>query len=711
MSTHSTEEGGMRPAELRERTLNWLIGSDPGLLRLHTTIRTTVTLVAVLVALTLLTKVTGGPVTVAMLGVVIAMQAAMAVNDPDPRQQKITMLLLPVSASAAVTVAALLASHKTVSEVAFVAVIFVAAYVRRFGSRGMALGMVAFMAYFFALFLGAQVAEVPKLVGAIVIGTAGSLLIRSYLMPDRPERVLRYTVWALWLRIAAVIDLSAEALRSGGYDDRLRRRMRRRITQLNETVVMVEDQLASGVEGLWPGIDDDVLILRLFDAELGVERLAVACARAGVVDAGARALLTASLTELSAASSGPSDENLARSIALAEEVMHRTVDTSAEVRSVAFAVLGMGTAITEMRALVREVDTAAPDVVAEDDATEPFGIGDDLGSDDDAQEADQGLNPATRQAIQASIAGGLAIVAGELVSPARWYWAVITAFVVFAGTTSRGEILTRGWQRLFGTILGVPAGVLVAALVSGHQVVALVLIFACLFLGFYFQKVSYGVMMFCITTMLALLYGLMGQFSVGVLVLRLEETAVGTVIGVAVAALVLPTKTLATARIDAETFLGTLSEVVAASVAGDGSGATELARRLHRELHALRLSAKPLTAGIFGIGGRGSVQRAMRLLTVCDHHARVLARAAETAPGPMPPRLAELLGQAGTVIGHNIAALMEGESAIMVAAIESLDAAEVLVSGPRQHRALHALRAIDGAVFNLAMEAGQTAVA
>lgn len=687
---------------MRERALNWFIGSDPGLVRLHTTIRTLVTLVAVLAVLTLLTKITGGPVTVAMLGVVIAMQAAMAVNDPDPRQQKITMMLLPVAAGAALSVAALLASYKAVSEVVFVVVIFVAAYVRRFGSRGIALGMGAFMAYFFALFLGAQVTELPELLGATVIGAAGSLLIRAYVLPDRPERVLRYTVWALWLRIAAVIDVSAEVLRSGRYDERRRRRMRRRIAQLNETVVMVEDQLAVGT-GL-PGIDGDVLILRLFDAELGVERLAVACTRAGAVDAGARALLTAALAELSAASSGPSDENLARAMSLADEVAHRDVDTLTTVRSIAFAVLGMGTAVTEMRALMRAVGSGVARALAVDDGTVVLGIADGTEDADEAVAEPDGMHAATRQAIQAAIAGGLAIVAGGLISPQRWYWAVITAFVVFAGTTSRGEILTRGRQRLFGTILGVPAGVLVATLVSGHQMVTLVLIFVCLFLGFYFQKVSYSVMMFCITTMLALLYGLLGQFSVEVLVLRIEETAVGTIIGVAVAVLVLPTRTLVTARTDADTFLGTLTEVVDSSVSGIGQP-TELARQLHRELHQLRISSKPLTSGIFGIGGRGSIQRGVRLLAICDHHARVLARAVE-ASGVLSPRLDELFGHAGATIRHNIEALVGNESATMVSATESFDAAEALVYGPRDHRMLNALRAIDGAVLNLAVEAG-----
>lgn len=676
---------------VRGRVVNWLVGSDPGLLRLHSTIRTTVTLAVVLVILFALTQVTGGPVTAAMLGVVIAMQAAMMVNEPDSRQQIITMALLPLSAGASLAVASLLSGHQLINEIVFVLVIFVAAMMGRYGGRGTALGMVAFMSYFFALFLGAKIAELPDLMGAVVVGTACTLVIRLWVLPDRPERALRYTVWALWIRIAAVIDTSSAILQSGRVEERSRQRLRKRTAQLNETVVMVEDQLAAGSDQIWPGVDGDELILRLFDAELAVERMSLACVRAAGSDTPPE--LVGALAELSAASSGPPRENLAHAMTLADEVLQRS--PGREVRGVVLAVFGMADAVVDMRALINNAGTFMPN---RSTADEP--------ETDAADEPADGLHPSTRQAIQATVAATLAIVAGEFVSPTRWYWAVITAFLVFAGATSRGEILTRGWQRVFGTILGIPAGVVVAALVSGHQVAAVLVIFACLFLGFYFQKVSYSVMMFCITTMLALLYGLMGQFSIGVLMLRLEETAVGAVIGVGVAALVLPTKTLATARSDADTFLTTLSELVEAAVAGNGK-ATELARQLHRELHQVRISTKPLISGIFGIGGRGSVQRGVRLLGVCDHHGRALARTGELGSVPV----VEHFERAAVMIRRNIAALIAWESDGLVAAIEPLDTAEVLVAGRDQHRMLSALRALDGAVLNLAIERDLAVVA
>ena len=50
------------------------------------------------------------------------------------------------------------------SDVVFVAVVFAAVYVRRFGARGRALGMVAFMSYFFTLYLRASLSELPWMI-------------------------------------------------------------------------------------------------------------------------------------------------------------------------------------------------------------------------------------------------------------------------------------------------------------------------------------------------------------------------------------------------------------------------------------------------------------------------------------------------------------------------------------------------------------------
>ena len=63
-----------------ERARIWAIGSDPGLLRLRMATRTTGALATALLALFLLTKATGQPLTVALLGAVVTMIAARSVN-------------------------------------------------------------------------------------------------------------------------------------------------------------------------------------------------------------------------------------------------------------------------------------------------------------------------------------------------------------------------------------------------------------------------------------------------------------------------------------------------------------------------------------------------------------------------------------------------------------------------------------------------------
>ena len=67
-----------------QRARNWAVGSDPGLLRLRMATRTTGALATALLVLFLLTKATGQPLTVALLGALIAMISARSVNEPDP---------------------------------------------------------------------------------------------------------------------------------------------------------------------------------------------------------------------------------------------------------------------------------------------------------------------------------------------------------------------------------------------------------------------------------------------------------------------------------------------------------------------------------------------------------------------------------------------------------------------------------------------------
>jgi uncharacterized membrane protein YccC len=275
---------------------------------------------------------------------------------------------------------------------------------------------------------------------------------------------------------------------------------------------------------------------------------------------------------------------------------------------------------------------------------------------------------------------------------------------------------------LVGTALGVPAGMLVAAVVSGNHTVSLVLIFVCVFCALYFMKVAYSLMTFWITTMLAVMYGLLGEFSYSLLLLRIEETAIGAVIGVTVAILVLPTNARTSMRNDARTFLTTLAEVIEASVAAlfgheVTASPTDKARQLDRDLQQFRTTAKPLVAGVGGISGRHSIRHGQRMLAACDRYGRTLARSSARFDSPSP-HLTDAITSAASHIQHSIdvltAALDGGRTGTVVPATDFLDAAETLgrehhADHPARQRLLaivHAMRQIDRAVVSAAIDLG-----
>ena len=701
--------------------------------------RTTAALGLSLLLLFVLTRATGQPLTVAILGAVITMIAARSVNDPDPHQQRITMALLPIPAALAIAAAALLAPHKVAADVAFVVVVFTAVYIRRFDARGRALGMVAFMAYFFTLYLRASLSELPWMFGAVVVGTLCTFVMSNYVLPDRPERVLRATVRSLRARMAIVVDTTAEVVRAGRIDDRRRRRFRVRIARLNETALMMQSQIEDKVDttALWPGVSGEQLAPWLFDAELAVEWVAIAGQRVAAVEpavpAPTRLELAGALAQLARAIRTPQPDALRQAAnraqrLLEEQPYHSSASDDADdavLRRLASAIIAAAKATFDVRALVKRATapegqgTNAPPPPADDglnaDADQPHGTG---------------LLLTTRQAIQASVAASLAIVTGELVSQSHWYWAVIAAFVIFAGTKSWGETLTKGWQRLLGTVLGVPCGVAVATLLSGHTVASLVTIFVCLFCAFYFMQVTYSLMTFWITTMLALMYGLLGEFTFDVLMLRIEETAIGAVIGVGVAILVLPTNIRTTVRDDTRAYLITLSALIKTSTAimfddqllQAAGSPTEAARQLDRDLQQFRATAKPLLAGVGGFASRRNIQRAVQLFTACDRHARNLARSSEQYNYPgCPRRLSDAVTEAAEQTRRSVDALvatLDGAQHVTICpAADSLDAAEALARqedgdvepGPNTRRlltALHSLRRIERAVVTAASHLG-----
>ena len=726
-----------RWAELRTAAT----GIDPGLVRLRLATGALLSIVLALALAVALQRVSGEQPTVVIMAAVLAMVSNIAVNETAVERLRVTTALLLLPATAAVALGTVLAPHRLLADAVFVAIMVGGVYIRRFGPRGFAIGMAAVMAYFFSQFLGAQVSALPWLVLTAAFGVGSAWLVRGFLFAEKPEQTLERLVRAFRARVHTLIFVVAELLDEEDEDtEDARRAVGRRRTRLNETALLIAEHLERRDE-------EGELEVYIIDAELAAERLADT-ARYLVVTSGRppdalRCPLLAALRSLGAATATGTAP--ARVPALLEAAQRRVAPLVDRVEGlgddgqrVAFAVARLADALVEGRkhhptAPADEPSEPAPDASIATTAIGTAGSGDaakddtgtggsatgDRAAEPDDEAVKPGLALSTRQAVQVGVATSLAIVGGELISPSRWYWAVIAAFVVFAGTSSRGDVLTRGRDRVIGTVGGVVAGMALAFVVDGAVVPTLVLLLVCLFLAIYTVRISPGLLAFWITALLALLYGLIGQFSVETLVLRIEETAIGAALGILAGFLILPTGTR-------EAFGTALDEVVDATYAVLDAAVerilgrpvavapVELARDLDAALGVLRQRAHPLDNPLPRRRGRSSYARAVRVFTAVDHYVRLLARISDVARAPdWAETLLPAVAQIRTNVDGLRALLMHTEGPEVVSAERAVDQAEAHAAHrpePDLRRQLlvatRLLRRMDQAVYGFAVDLG-----
>ncbi|OZM72872.1 hypothetical protein CFN78_11420 [Amycolatopsis antarctica] len=563
---------------LRDRFL----ASDPGFVRL----RLGVSAVAGIAIAVLALLPFGLPLTTTIVGAIGAMLAAFAVSDPEPRDQAVTMLLGALTGAVALTAASLGTEVPPLDSIVFVLLIFVAVYAQRFGPRGTALGSIAFFLFFFAMFLQTRLAQVPTLLLALVIGVLSSALVRFLLLPRRPEQELLRVRVAFRARLAAVVRTAAGHLASRS-EDPSTTALDRAVTRLHECVLLIEDTAEDVVGPASAGR----LRRRAIEVELAVQGLTGSVRQAAeeALPADTRSALVADLHRLrSLIERDPRDLPL---ISATEEFSRMLVEGS---RLADRAAPG-----DQVRRAIAEL--AVADVNAQRIAEHDLSAETEPEPEAEPEEPTRAFayDNQTRSAIQAVVGGGLAVVGGELVSPQRWYWAVLTVFVVFVGASTAGATFVKGARRLGGTLVGLFGGVVSALLVAGNVPATLVLILLCVFGMVYMSRVSQAVMAFFITTMLGLLYSLLGTFSIEVLWIRLAETAVGAVAGMLAAFVIVPVRTRSVMLDDVAATLEELREfVVQATVllsGKDNVSIIALSRDIDRSIAQVRTTVEPLT--------------------------------------------------------------------------------------------------------------------
>ncbi|MBQ0966083.1 MULTISPECIES: FUSC family protein [Streptomyces] len=648
----------------RTRLRDRVAASDPGLLRLTAGLRTVGAIALTLGVLALF----GVDVKHLVAGAMAAMVATFAIREKEPVPQAVTLALgLPV-ALASVSLSTLLTSWVVVGDAFFVVLIFSAVFVRRFGDRGTALGLIGFQVYFVSLFVGAKVSGLPGLWAAVAVAFASSAVVRFGVVPATPTRILSLLRQAFRARLAQLIATQLDLLDAGPDDiDKTLERLRDGTARLHETALMIQSRLDEGT----PDASTARLVQRrIADAEIAAERLGLLLLTARSAERAdtltlhlpgapapavgrspapgeATETLRRDLTALRTLVLRPpaeargtalshlrnrllgyrDEENLPEATAAVQDVFRGIGETARAVMGLRIALDGPQDESDDSPATARSRE----ELDAEDAAI-------DAGEEAAEEEEQTGLRrPTTRAAVQVAVGSSLAIVGGEFLSSQRWYWAVLTCWIVFINTASTGEILVKGYRRLLGTVLGVVAGIVLAGLVGNHTWTAFGLVLVLIFAMFYTAPLSYTLMSFFVTAMLGLLYTLLHTYSLSVLLLRVEETALGAACGIVAAALVLPIRTDRRTNELLGTVLERLTDVTEGAVdqlsGGPEADLLDTARELDQALGDLRAATQPLTHPITPLRARrDTAQYVVALLETCAYHARSLAATAELLP-------------------------------------------------------------------------------
>ena len=687
-----------------------------------------------------------------MLGAILAMISGFGVSmAPTARGQLITLLFLPLPLLA--TLAGGLALHVRIASLASLAVVLaIGTWCRRFGPRGFNGGVLAFMGAFLGFFIQdfIPLGEFGWLAAEIGLSAAVTIAVHFAFFRPRPGAAVRRMQRSYAARAREVAsqlaDLYEATLRSGpGRQQRADRTLQRQLLRLNEAALLIDARLddPAAIPAGWSAA---ALHQRLFDAEVGlsnVARFALAIA--------ARGLPGSVTTPVGQALQRIRAADFAAAADAAEVIEDRLSSRDPGQLTTADRILlhRFAASITEFSAAIdkfRRYPASQPpdDVTAaeagqdgEEFRTQVTMFGGWLpGSANIAgiASAERGgpglierirLAPYARTAIQMGIAVGGAIVAGDALSGRRFYWAVIAAFITFMGTSTAGEQLRKSTFRVAGTIVGVIAGSVLAHLVGDRVGLQILVVLVALFCGLYLFRVNYTFMTIGITVMVSQLYVELGEFSNSLLLLRLEETAIGAGVAMATVLLVLPLHISRVARVAARQELAALADLIDRSLdrltdPASGSGSDlqlrAAARRVDTAHQELVATVRPLRTPVLGrLATR--IRGFLATTTAARHYAHNLLLDASTRYADLGAAATAELAVARRQIADSVGAITTaldpgagGPAAEYVRSASRFARVADTLPGPspvsRPWLALRDLQLLDGALAEAAHFAG-----
>jgi hypothetical protein len=579
-----------------------------------------------------------------LIGGIVGMLAAFAVVDTDRRQLLLTFALIPVPMLATLALAVQFTHDRTLGIVCMALVMGVGAYLPKFapriGPRAFVLGNMLFIGFLFGFLSRGAVttADIGPIAGILWFSAAVNLVLKLVVFLPLRCGALRRTVRAFFARGRGVLSVALRLWDAADLRERerLRVRLHRRLNRLNETALIADALLEEHA-----AIADDAHA-RLFDAELGLQnigRLADALAGADLPPEVRTAIrdCLAEVLETHVASVGDGLAVLRR-FGTDPDVMREHPLEAGRVIRLADALVGVQLVAQRWE---REITPAAEldaGPAFEAPVTLVFGnlpgstvVSGAAAAPPGTRRARFGLDRLAQNAIRITVAVVAAAAIGSVVSERRFYWAVLAVFVSYMGANTSGEQIFKAGSRVAGTVVGILLGSLLAHVI-GDSTWSLLVVVLALGIGIYFIRVSYALMVIGVTVTVSQLYVQLGEFSTSLLVLRLEETAIGAGVATLAALIVFPLRTRTATRVAARAYYDELQELlarIASRLAGDCDGGeaaqpplSTLTRSLDSALHQLRAAAVPVARAP---ARRDEVQHNILLYGQAAHHARNLA--------------------------------------------------------------------------------------
>ncbi|WP_396667462.1 FUSC family protein [Microbacterium sp. R86528] len=595
---------------------------DPGRARLATAVGVSAGVLVSAIATFAVVRALDANTGLLAMSVVLSVQAGAVVQDRSAVGRMITAATLVPCAALAVTLALVLSSWRPAQMATFVALSGFTIWVRRFGARAAALGMVGFLAYFFTLFMRPSATELPAYFVVAIVAVAAQLAVRASLLISRPRHELN-------VLLKELRDASSEAIHAATHArHRTLGVYLARVDEIGQAIDSwrLDHESATNVED-----EQQLLAMRALDARVDTEQVCFALRRATSeqTEAARVSQATACLTTILDARA--STQRVAAASQSAARILERTESADEDgVPLLADLIAQAGIAHARLR------QTKLPQIAR------PARAGS-AASRDTLPAVKMTRRrwtpwrewaPTGRMAMQAMIAASIAVAAGEAISASRWYWAVLTAVVIFAGTTTRSGVLTRAYRRITGTVVGIGVGVAAVWLAGDNNAVLVAIAIVGVFGMLYFGAANYAQKSFFTTVMLVSMYKLLGVLDQSILETRIEEIIAGALIGVLSAYLILSSSSSPDLKLKINAYFDALDSALRSGqrnlhAADDRAAVLRCVHALERAEADLNQAVSQMAAA-FLISRREREKSAMSLMLVSTRSVTRFAQSAIT---------------------------------------------------------------------------------